>query len=139
MISVEANRKINSLKNEALRIRAELGKGGRVKEFIGYFCGEEAGILIYEDWRDDGLAFVYEIYVLEIYRKKGLGAALLLKAEEYAIELQCNRIQLEPYSLDLSYEPSCLKSWYRKLGYLSCVDSPERLQKQLTSMPGTFV
>ena len=119
------------LRDETLRYRAARANGGRSQEFAAWVSGEEAGFLSYEDWSDRASAFVYEIFVLHPYRRQHIGSALLLHAESYSLQLNCERIRLKPHALDLEPELSRLKAWYASLGYRDAQDDPEHMEKIL--------
>lgn len=129
VISKVAN--IIELRNTTLRERASRAHGGRSCEFVALVRGEEAAMLSYEDWSDKASAFVYEIFVLPLHRRQGLGAALLSHAEQHAIQLNCRKIRLKPHALDSEPNLSRLKVWYTSLGYREVINEPEQMEKLL--------
>lgn len=122
---------IADLRDTTLRDRATRAHGPRSEEFVALVRAEEAGLLSYEDWSDRGSAFVYEIFVLPNYRRQGLGAAMLLHAERYAVQLNCENIRLKPHALDREPTDAQLRAWYKNLGYSEMADDPELMEKRL--------
>jgi GNAT superfamily N-acetyltransferase len=115
--------------NTILRQRAEQASSRRSTEYIVMYENKEVAILSYEDWSDKKLGFIYEIYVLPEYREKGIGTKLLLFSENKAIQLGCNRLELNANPFDRSIEKDILISWYEKHGYVMQSNSFERMEK----------
>lgn len=126
---------IDTLNNPTLRERAKRAHGGRSKEFIMTINGHEAGLLSYEDWSHQTTGFICEIYVLPEFRQHGIGATLLSYAENYALQLRCTRIRLNPYPLDQETNKERLIAWYTKNSYFQKCDEPEVMEKSLATMP----
>jgi len=126
---------VNTLQNLILRNRAERANGGRSQEFVALVNGVEAALLSYEDWSEQSVGFIYEIFVLQEFRKQGIGASLLSYAEELARKLHCTCIQLEPYALGQEVDLERLVAWYTKNGYFQKPNDPEKMEKDLTTMP----
>lgn len=122
---------LESMDNLYLRDRAERASGGRSKEFVAIIDGREAGLLSYEDWSDQSLGFIYEIYVLPEYRAQGIGRGLLSYAEKLAKKLHCTSIRLEPYPLDRTQDSEWLVSWYARHGYVQKTDDLAKMEKNL--------
>ncbi|EIU7089663.1 GNAT family N-acetyltransferase [Pseudomonas aeruginosa] len=125
---------IDALKSPVLYERAKRAHGGRSQEFVMIASGHEAGLLSYEDWRQQSDGFIYEIFVLPEFRQQGIGAMLLSYAENYALQLRCARIRLKPYPLDQETDPERLVAWYTKNGYFQIPDEPEILEKSLATI-----
>ena len=89
----------SDLREPILRERIERGYCSRLQGFLASHNGEEAGLLLYEDWSERKSGFIYEIFILSSFRKKGLGTLLLLYAEKHAIQLNCDVLRLKPYAL----------------------------------------
>lgn len=121
--------KLIDVQNKILRERADRAKGGRSQEFIAFVNGNESALLSYEDWREQSLGFIYEIFVLPFYRKRCIGTALLSYAEDLALKFGCNSIRLNPYSLDLDTDQEQLVSWYARKGYIHSADETDVLEK----------
>ncbi len=64
--------------------------------FVARFDECEVGFLCYDDWGDQSIGFIYEIFVLPEHRGQGIGRSLLLYAEKLAGSLRCATIRLEP-------------------------------------------
>ena len=123
------------IQDPLLRYRAQRGHGGRSLEFVAVDQGVEMGMLSYEDRSDTALAFVYEIFVLPQFRKRGVAAMLLSYAEAFAVRQQCQVVRLEPRPLDEAPDLSQLESWYMRAGYLRSAEYPELMEKPLP-IPG---
>lgn len=114
-----------------LRKRAEKGHCSRSQEFVALLNGQEVGLLSYEDWSENQLGFIYEIFVLPPFRRQGIGEALLSHAESYAQQLGCKSVELKPHPLDQKPDKKQLISWYMKASYRASVEIAEHLEKFL--------
>lgn len=103
-------------------------------EFVATMDGNEVGLLIYEDWREKSLGFIYEINVLAEYRGQNIGRQLLEFAEQYALSLGCASIGLQAYALDQTTDQNRLRSWYAGVGYAPEAMGSDRLRKTLVGM-----
>ena len=130
-IKIEQRSSPEDIQNPLLRYRAQRGHGGRSLEFVAVDQGVEMGMLSYEDRSDTFLAFIYEIFVLPQFRKRGVAAMLLSHAEMFAVRQQCQTVRLEPRPLDETPELSQLESWYRRTGYLRSAEYPKLMEKSL--------
>ena len=104
----------SELREPILRERLERGHCSRLQGFFASHNGKESGLLLYEDWSDRKSGLIYEIFVLPSFRRKGLGALLLIYAEQYAIQLGCDVLRLKPYALAQESDNITLKKWYKK-------------------------
>jgi GNAT superfamily N-acetyltransferase len=127
-ISKVAN--LSELRSTTLRKRAERGHSARSCEFLASVHGEEAGLLSYEDWSDRESGFIYEIFVLPSFRRRGVGESLLYCAQRYALQLGCTSVRLKPYALDQQPDKSRLIAWYTRAGYHPTTDDPEYMEKR---------
>lgn len=66
------------------------------------------------EWNGGGTAFIYALWVIEGYRKRGHATALLNKAEETAREAGHKSVFLEWASKDTPVE---ILEWYKRRGY----------------------
>lgn len=66
------------VKNEVLYERAERARGGRSQEFVALINGAESALLSYEDWSDQSVGFIHEIFVLPGFKKQGIGSCAAL-------------------------------------------------------------
>lgn len=121
----------SDLQSRVLRERAERGHCVKSREFVASIDGEEAGLLSYEDWSNRKPGFIYEIFVLPSFRRRGVGNSLLAHAEIYARQIGCKSVRLKPYSLDQEPDQSQLIAWYAKAGYRQVPDDPEHMEKHL--------
>ncbi len=126
---------IDALNNPTLRERAKRAHGGRSQEFVMAINGCEAGLLSYEDWSQQTVGFIYEIFVLPEFRQQGIGAILLSYAENYALQLRCTRIRLKPYPLDQETNRERLVAWYTKNSYFQKCGEQEIMEKSLATIP----
>ena len=90
----------NEIASEVLCDRAKRALGGRSTEFVAVVNGVESGLLSYEDWSDQKIGFIYEIFVLPDFRKRGIGTALLSYAEGLAAQLSCTKTRLNARAFD---------------------------------------
>ena len=123
----------SNLRDPILRERMERGYCNRLQGFLASQNSEEAGLLLYEDWSDKKFGFIYEIFILPLFRKKGMGTLLLMYAEQHAIQLNCEIIRLKPYALAQEPGNILLKNWYGKNGYQQCMDGHEFMKKYLNT------
>lgn len=121
------------IENPMLRELAERARSGRSQEFIAEIYGSEAGFLSHEDWSEQSLGFIHEIFVLPEFRGKGIGGDLLSYSETLAIDLHCISIQLEPYAFDHKVDSEWLISWDEGKGYVRKTDDPNKLEKSLVA------
>lgn len=122
------------LENSILCERTQKAHGARSQEFVVLVNGDEAGLLSYEDWSDQSVGFIYEIFILPEFRQQGIGTLLLLYAENQARRLCCTYIRLKPCPLDQKTDRARLVAWYAKNGYFQQSDEPEILEKNLTTI-----
>lgn len=122
---------ITDINDKILYYRANRAHGGRSQTFIVMMEEEEAGFLSYEDWSEEYIGFIYEIYVLPQFRNRGVGKLLLSYAEGKASELNCRYIRLKPYPLDERTDKDSLIAWYEKEGYFLKGEELEIMEKDL--------
>ena len=123
----------SDLREPILRERIERGYCSRLQGFLASHNGEEAGLLLYEDWSERKSGFICEIIILSSFRKKGLGTLLLLYAEKHAIQLNCDVLRLKPYALAQEPDNILLRNWYEKNGYQQYTKDCEFMTKYLKS------
>ena len=123
----------SDLREPILRERIERGYCSRLQGFLASHNGEEAGLLLYENWSERKSGFIYEIFILSSFRKKGLGTLLLLYAEKHAIQLNCDVLRLKPYALAQEPDNILLRNWYEKNGYQQYTKDCEFMTKYLKS------
>jgi GNAT superfamily N-acetyltransferase len=121
----------NEVANEVLSARAKRASGGRSIEFIAVVNGVESGLLSYEDWSDQKVGFIYEIFVLPDFRGQGVGAALLSYAEDLAAQLGCTKTRLNARAFDGEIGQEILVSWYTRKGYSQASAGTELMEKSL--------
>lgn len=117
--------------NELISCRAKRAHTSRSQDFVFMLDGEEAGFLSYENHNDKSIGFIYEIFVLPKFRRRGIGKSLLSYAENYAYQLQCNVVELKPCVLDQGMDLEQLESWYVNMGYAKKLDDPDKMEKHL--------
>jgi GNAT superfamily N-acetyltransferase len=121
------------LKSPILCMRTKRARGSNSQEFVVLEDGEEAGLLSYQDWSNQSVGFIYEIFILPEFRQQGIGALLLSHAENQALQLRHVYIRLKPYALDHETDRERLVAWYTKNGFFPKLDEPEIMEKDLTS------
>lgn len=131
MLEILKLSRLSDLRDATLLECARRGHCSRSLEFLAITNGQEAGLLSYEDWSDCASAFIYLIFVLPSFRRQGIGASLLMKAESYAFQLGCKSIRLMPYSLDPAQDQGQLIAWYKKKGFSPIIDNCARMEKHL--------
>lgn len=131
MAKVTRVRSTQDFENEVLRERAIRAHGGRSIEFVALRAGEEVGFLSYEDWPERAEGFIFEIFVLDVFRQQGIGKLLLQFIEEYAYERGRRALRLKPFALDLAPTTDSLIRWYSKSGYVKCALVNDVLEKRL--------
>lgn len=112
---ISSRQEINSA---ALQERYYQGSSPRTHDFIALSGDAEAGILIYEDWGGSE-GWIHEIFVLNDYRKRGVGNWFLSQAEDIAAGLGNTKIRLDARTLDpdqMSHNE--LAAWYQSKGYV---------------------
>lgn len=122
---------LNEVMNEALRERARRAAGGRSTEFISLVDGVECGLLSYEDWSDQKVGFIYEIFILPDFRRLGIGTTLLSYAEDLAVQLGCTKTRLKACAFDGETKQEVLVSWYTSKGYVQEAVGTEQMEKSL--------
>lgn len=113
-----------------LRDRALKSRSDRSLYFLASIDEQEAGFLCFDDWSDQQLGFIYELFVLPEYRRQGIGKALLSHGESLALQLGCKVIRLKPHALGQDLNTDHLTIWYYKLGYRATGDG-ELLEKHI--------
>ncbi len=101
-------------------------------EYVALRCGQELGLLSYDDWRDRSLGYIQELHVLSDVRQQGVGSTLLRFAESIAVQLSCRTIRLKPYALDHDTDLPRLIAWYEKMGYSPSLECKGDWQKGLS-------
>jgi ribosomal protein S18 acetylase RimI-like enzyme len=98
----------DSLTREGERIYVQTLRDKHIHSFFVEADGEAVGwlqlVTVYP-----GVGYVNQLYVLEAYRKKKLGTALILHAQVYAMEMGLKHMVLIPSALAIHL--------YRRLGY----------------------
>lgn len=121
----------DELKSEVLRCRAERSKSGWATEYVARIESSEAALLVLDHFQPSATASIREIFVLEPYRRRGVGTKMLKFAEARATELGCCKIELEVYPLDASIDKGLLRAWYVRHGYERGACNQDKLQKIL--------
>lgn len=134
MLSITPLGNIETPRSSVLRARVKVGKCAVSIEFVARMDENEVGLLIYEDWREKSLGFIYEINVLAEYRGQNIGRQLLEFAEQYALSVGCASIGLQAYALDQATDQKRLRAWYVGVGYTPEAMGSDRLRKALVGM-----
>ena len=129
LVKVEQARDVT---DPTMRERVKQGQSPRTEEFVVVVNGQEAGLLILESTTSDLTGVVYEIYVLEPFRRAGVGQHLLSHAETLGREKGWNVIRLMPRSLDRDQiSDQVLKTWYYRNGFRPDPTNSSWMQKNL--------
>lgn len=129
MIKIHAAQ-LDKIQNDKLRDIAEDAQSKVSTEYIAFINDKESAILSLEHWANKPDALIYTLFVLDEYRKKGIGSMLLQFAEQKALELNCKKIVLEPRPFDRTITLNFLVDWYKKNGYQqSCSDTDKMFKK----------
>jgi GNAT superfamily N-acetyltransferase len=73
---------------------------------------------------------LYEIFVRQDHRRRGIGSLLLREVEALAANLGYDKITLSPSPLEHSFPEARLTAWYKRLGYVERPDCPTELEKR---------
>ena len=131
MLKITEFPKDTILKNITLQEQAAKARWGYTRQFIATIDNGEAGFLSFEDRSDISIGMIYEILVLPQFRNKGIGSALLSRAEILAISLGCNRVQITVNAFDRSVQQKWLEDWYALKGYSPTSEASEDFYKML--------
>lgn len=120
----------NEVSTDVLRERAIHARGRNERQFLALIDGFEAGYLSYDDLPPLNIGVLYDLLVLQPYRRCGIGSALVHHSETLARDLGRRRMRLCPKAFDSSVSQEWLESWYRRKGYGDCGCETE-LEKEL--------
>lgn len=115
-----------------LRERLNQGQSLGMEDFVALVDGREAGLLMFEHFARHSMGQVHEIYVLNVFRRNGVGQRLLSYSEGVARQHGYLKLRLMARSLDPTrIGDRDLTAWYRNHGFKS--DSPASMwmQKEL--------
>lgn len=119
-----------AISSQCVRERIESGKRPGTREFVASVDGDVAGLLIFEHYPRESMGFVYEIFVLEEFRERGLGGMLLTHAETIALQVGCVLLRLFVRSLDQEYLNDVqLAAWYSRRGFTEEAIRPPRWRR----------
>lgn len=106
------------IKNDVLRGRAKLGwRDAWTNGFVTSTDASESGLLMLDFYERTSTARIYEIYILEQFRQRGIGTWLVEFALAEAKKYGANVLELEAFPLDTSVEISRLRNWYSAMGF----------------------
>lgn len=107
----------STIKRSALRERAERGLAKISHKYLAFLDGEEVAFVVLDLWRPPRPMVIYEVFVDPEFRRKGIGANVLLKIEPIASEKGYSEIVLVPRPLTEEVSDEDLVRWYQKQGY----------------------
>lgn len=112
--------KVSCIEDAFLQSRLIAGRRPGTSEYLACSKGAEVGLLIFEEYPNHAFGLIYEVFVLEPYRRLGIGLQLLKHAEELARNKGFSSVRLQAKSLDrLNVSDQALMQWYGKNGYLA--------------------
>ncbi len=135
MIEISRIDRSDKIQGITLRERAESGSSIRTSLFLAMSDGSEAGLVLYEDWSERRLAYVYEIFVLPQFRRCRIGHLLLSYCEARALALDCRTIRLKARPLSSFPDTDRLMAWYTSCGYRPMPNSTNELEKRIMVVP----
>jgi GNAT superfamily N-acetyltransferase len=94
--------------------------------------GEEKAFVSIDHREDLNSIVLYELFVPESLRGKGIGRHVLNCIEKFASRRNYDRIVLVPEPLDGGVEKQRLVRWYKRAGYADRPDSRGELEKLLS-------
>ncbi|MFM0395079.1 GNAT family N-acetyltransferase [Paraburkholderia phytofirmans] len=110
------------IESAVLRDRADRGWRVWTSGFVSVEDTHETGLLMLDFYDQTRTAKVYEVFVLDRFRRRGVGAKLMERAELAARGLDARMIELEVHPLDGSTDACALRSWYSALGFIGELD-----------------
>ena len=119
------------LHEQLLRARATQSKVSRSRQFIARFDGLEAGYMSFDDRSDIEVGILYDLIILPNFRRKGIGLALVHKAETLSRSLGYKRMRTCPRAFDESVNQNWLEMWYKNQGYRPAEDGTQEYEKSL--------
>lgn len=129
---IDSVQQVQDILNPLLRERAGLGRRPGTSEFVAFLDGLEVGLLVFEHHPRRSTGVIYEINVLEEFRGKVVGQALLDYAESLARGDGYVHLRLMPRSLDREFiSHQALASWYGKNGFRPDGNSSIWMKKSL--------
>ncbi len=109
---------IDAIKNPVLKNRAQsCSESIYTKFFVAKLNQSEVGFLAVDFIPPPQTFVIYQLFVLEDYRRRGVGTELLQKAEDMALNAGNNIVRLEAKPLDAIITRNELRSFYKKRGY----------------------
>ena len=101
-----------------LRERAEGALCSVARQFVASVNGQVVGLLSFDNRPAFDAGVIYEIFVLEAFRKQGVATALLEYGEALARTTGYRRVKLVPRSLGGEMSDAQLVQWYERRGYV---------------------
>jgi len=117
----------------AIRKRAEASSRSlHTKQYVVVENGLEVGFLSLDIRPKVDYLVLYELFVPEEYRCRGVASRTLIETEKFAKSLEYKKVTLNPSSLENEYPKSKLINWYKKRGYIERQECPSELEKCIT-------
>jgi len=122
----------SAIKDRALRKRAkECARISFTKHYIVLSGDKEIAYLAIDHMPGAEYLLLYEIFIKEELRSKGIGTTILSRVESLARELGYRKVVLHAESFDKKVSKKAIEKWYMKRGYLPSKSLKKALEKVL--------
>ncbi len=99
--------------------------------YIVLNADEEIAFVALDTYAGEDFVFLYEIFVVEGMRRRGLGTELMKEIEELVWSKGYSRLRLMPTQISGNISKDDLEGWYTRLGYTSETTRPNVFEKLL--------
>ena len=120
------------IKDRTLRKRArECARISVTKHYIISCEKEEVAYLAIDHMPGVDYILLYEIFIKENFRKRGIGSEILIRVENLGRELGYSKVVLHAQSFDKNIPKETIEAWYIKRGYIPSKSLKNALEKRL--------
>jgi GNAT superfamily N-acetyltransferase len=106
-------------------------KARHTHHYVATQAGVEVAFLALDQIPDVDYLILYEIFVGQNHRRRGIGSRLLSEVEALAAALGYKKITLSPSPLEQGLPEAKLIAWYKDRGYFDRPDCPTELEKDI--------